>query len=97
MKNKKIILLGLLVILLIISITAYIKVSVYQVIFYSDGNLYETIEVRKNKTITPPKNPTKEGYIFIGWFDSEGNGFDFKEKVNQNIVLSAGWGKLATE
>ena len=43
-----------------------------------------------------PKEPTKEGYRFIGWFNDntsleESNKYDFSTKVSTNINLYAGW------
>lgn len=72
------------------SITLYAKwkeatkpVEDYQVIFYVDGEVYFQATLKSGAVLTLPKTPTKEGYVFDGWyFDS-----DFLQAVNDNYVI----------
>lgn len=65
--------------------------------FNLDGGVadYKIIEVDKNKTISKPSDPTKEGYLFKG-FELNGIPFNFETKITKNITLVATWKKLHT-
>ena len=39
----------------------------YKVTFINDGKTEKTV-VKENETIKEPKKPTKENYIFLGWY-----------------------------
>ena len=60
----------------------------YAVSFYVDDISIHTIDVKKNKTVTKITDPSKENYIFVGWYlgDSE---YDFSSKVTSDITLHA--------
>jgi len=93
-KNTKYILLFLILIVLVAGIVIYFKTNTYYVNFYSEGTLIERIETRKNRAIKEPTSPTKEGYMFIGWYDQNGELFDFNNNITKDINLNAGWGKI---
>ena len=57
------------------------------------GNFDTTIKVDENGKITKPADPTKEGYIFEGWYLND-QPFDFNTKVTADMKLEARW-KLA--
>ena len=40
---------------------------------------------------TKPADPTAKGYTFIGWYDANGNAFDFTKPVTANTTLYAKW------
>ncbi len=45
-------------------------------------------------TLTYPDIPTRDGYVFAGWYDNSactGAPFDFTAEYNENIVLYAKW------
>lgn len=45
-----------------------------------------------NSTVSRPKDPTKEGYTFDGWYTKDGDLFDFsKDRVLGNLTLYARW------
>lgn len=96
-KNTKLILLILTLIIIITAITFYFQTNTYEIVFYNDGNIYETINVRKNKTMTRPNTPIKDGYIFLGWYDQDNNLFDFKNNIDKNMILVAHWGQIVEE
>ena len=57
------------------------------------GSAVAAQTVAENKTVTKPKDPTKDGYTFTGWYaDSEcKTAFDFKTAITADITLYAGW------
>lgn len=46
--------------------------------------------VKQGKKAKRPNDPSKDGYIFLGWF-YEGIVFDFDTKIMYNITLKAEW------
>lgn len=65
---------------------------IYTIDFDSSGGtsiISQTIE--QGKIITKPTDPTKEGYIFLGWYDEEGNLFDLSSVISKDITLIAQW------
>lgn len=96
-QNKLYILLGIAIAILIGAIVLYFKCNVYTVRLYSDGELIETIEARRNRPLKEPKPLTKDGYMFIGWYQEDGELFNFENNITRNINLTAGWGLITTE
>lgn len=41
---------------------------IYKINFYSDGAIYQTVEISKDKTFEMPEDPTKDDYTFAGWY-----------------------------
>jgi len=69
----------------------------YWVTFDVNGG-NETIKqqsVEEGKTATKPENPTREGYIFGGWYLND-NEYNFSTKITKNITLKAKWNEDAT-
>lgn len=63
----------------------------YTVTFDSDGGT--TIKdqtVEEGNTVIEPKDPTKEGFKFSGWFLNDKQ-FDFSTPIRKNIKLKAKW------
>lgn len=57
------------------------------------GSKIANIKVNKNKTVSKPANPEKEGYKFDGWYSDKGltKEYDFSEKVSKGFTLYAKW------
>ncbi len=55
-------------ILLCFGVTACGVVQNFNVSFMVDGEVYHTIETTGAEAIVIPENPTKEGFIFDGWY-----------------------------
>lgn len=75
-----------------IELKAKWSILTYLVTFDSDNgqnNTYQTIEV--NNKVTKPETPTKTGYTFLGWYDSDNNEYDFSKPVTSDINLTAKW------
>ena len=54
--------------------------------------------VQYEGTVTPPDDPTAEGYQFKGWYTQENDGelFDFKQKITKDVTVYAHWSKKYT-
>lgn len=66
----------------------------YVVKFNSDGGTTISNQViEKGEKATKPSDPTKEGYIFKGWF-LEDKTYDFNSVVEENIELTAKWERI---
>ena len=96
--NKKVIIITAIVVLLIVIIIALLLFNrqkpQFNITFESNGgSLVETVIVDENGVIPEPKNPTREGYGFIGWYYND-QLYDFTKPVTNNMKLEARWGKL---
>ena len=49
-----------------------------------------------NEAVAEPDNPEKEGFTFMGWFDSEGALFNFGVSVDHNVLLTAEWAQTVS-
>ncbi len=73
--------------------------KVYKVTFdYGTDASDMTIEITDKGTITQPDNPTRDGYVFAGWYkDSEYTiPYDFATAVGEDFTLYAKWLKRLT-
>ena len=98
-KNKKAIIVAVVIVLLLIifAVIYILSNQKYTVTFDSKGGtLVEAQEVKKNETATEPAAPTRQGYIFLGWYTSETSTveYDFDTKVVEDITLIAKWGQI---
>ena len=77
--------------------TAYIwgyATTSYEVIFNSDGGSdVDTQIVKYGEKAVKPEDPTMKGYNFLGWFDKDGNPFDFDTEITRKTELTAQWEK----
>ena len=63
----------------------------YEVTFDSDGGSpVDSQVVRPLDKAVKPEDPTKEGYMFVGWMLND-NIYNFDSKVTQSINLKAKW------
>ena len=72
------------------------EIPKYTVKFDSNGgsNVSDIVDVKENSTISKPKDPTREGFVFEGWYKDEDlkTPWDFKtDKITSNITLYAKW------
>ena len=71
------------------------SVTRYTVTFDSDGgSAVDSQTVRKGNTASEPAEPTKDGFVFYGWF-LDGVLYDFNTAVRENLTLTAMWGEEA--
>lgn len=77
------------------NITLYAKwTAIYTVTFDSnEGSVVDDQTVEYNGTATEPAAPTKEGYIFNGWYSDAGliEAYSFTTPVTNNLTLYAKW------
>ena len=77
--------------------TAYIwgyATTSYEVIFDSDGgSAVDTKIVKYGEKAVKPEDPTMKGYNFLGWFDKDGNPFNFDTEITHKTELKAQWEK----
>ena len=52
--------------------------------------------IKENGTVTKPANPTKTGYVFVGWY-LNGQPYDFNTIVKSSFTLIAIWDDFVTE
>lgn len=61
-----------------------------------DGSYVAPRYVAKNKMVSEPVAPTRDGYTFLGWYTAEGEKWDFaKDVVTADMTLYAKWTKNA--
>ena len=69
----------------------------YTVDFDTDGGTaVESVGVSHGATVTKPDDPTKDGYIFEGWFIGE-EAYDFDAPVTSDITIKAVWTLITYE
>lgn len=69
----------------------------WRVAFDAQGGSYVASRyVAKNKMVSEPAAPTRDGYTFLGWYTAEGEKWDFaKDVVTADMTLYAKWTKNA--
>lgn len=69
-------------------------VTTYTVTFNTHGgSQISSVRVERNSTAAKPADPTREGYIFDGWYTNEEctTAYDFETKVTKSFTLYAKW------
>ncbi len=95
--RRKIASLFLTLFVLVLTISALFSCGgdVYTVNFDSNGgSRVESTTVAAGEKLTPPEVPTKEDYVFTGWYDKNG-AWDFETAVTGDMTLVAMWKKSA--
>ncbi|MFR7590840.1 MAG: InlB B-repeat-containing protein [Longibaculum sp.] len=79
------------------SYTANWQINEYTVTFHSDGGTsIPTQTIKYNDKIIKPANPTKDGFVFKGWYTDSAltNEYNFDTQVQKNIDLYAKYEEL---
>ena len=64
----------------------------WRVAFDGQGGSYVAPRyVAKNKMVSEPVAPIRDGYTFLGWYTAEGEKWDFAKPVTSNVTLYAKW------
>ena len=60
---------------------------------HGSGSSVSSKTVERNGAVSEPAKPTREGYVFGGWFTDKGctQAYDFDSRVTKNITLYAKW------
>lgn len=68
--------------------------NTYTVTFNSNGgSRVNSIQVNEGGYVSSPTPPTRDGYIFLGWYLGNSE-YNFSNKVFANITLTAKWEKI---
>lgn len=70
------------------------SLSSFTVTFSSNGgSKVEPAKVKRNATVDEPAAPTKEGFVFGGWYTDKDctKAYDFETKITKNFTLYAKW------
>ena len=97
MKKQNYFFIFLVILCIIALIFVYVKMDVYQVTLAIDGEVYKTMEVRKNTEFGNIEMPEKEGYTFLGWYDETNNLLEENTKITNDTVYYAKWAVIVTE
>ena len=97
MKKQNYFFIFFVVVCIIVLIFVYVKTDVYQVTLAIDGEVYKTVEVRKNTEYGSIERPEKEGYTFLGWYDENNNLLEETTKITDDIVYYAKWAVIVTD
>ncbi len=66
----------------------------YTVSFNTNGGgTIKSETILEGNRATEPRDPSKSGYTFLGWFDKWGDEFDFRTRIYQDTTLYAHWEK----
>lgn len=95
-KTKGLIFIGVIIVLIFLIFLLF-KNNTYEIVYYVDGEIYQTVEARRNRKTQRPENPNKEGYVFLGWYTEENEVFDFDSKIKSNMKLIGYWGTITKE
>lgn len=78
--------------------------SYYTVTFELDGGTFSNGDTNRKMVVSSeailnplPYNPTKAGYKFIGWYNSDNEKYEFYKNVSSNITLFAKWEKYSDD
>jgi len=56
------------------------------------GNTIDDITLNENTVVTPPTDPTRDGYIFVAWYTASGFTVEYTfSTMTENITLYARW------
>ena len=58
---------------------------------YGIENQSNRVIVKNNSLVAEPEQPTREGYVFVGWFNGTTKWNFSADKVTQDIILTAKW------
>ena len=75
---------------IVVEVEQEVAIQQYTVTFTTyDGTVLKTELVNKGEDATPPADPVRDGYRFVGWSGSYTN-------VTANLTLTAWWSKIVT-
>lgn len=63
---------------------------------YLNGGEDTKVNVKYNGVVAQPKNPSKDGYVFVGWYEDEEYTveYDFATMLTEDITLYAKWEEI---
>lgn len=74
-----------------LTVTAVYTADTYTITFDSaGGSPVDAVTVRYGEFITAPAEPTREGYVFVGWY-LDGAVYTFGSTADEDLTLTAVW------
>ena len=92
-KKKRIIIIVLILLLLLLLLISFLVLhkKEYEITFDTNGGSeIASVKVKENDKIQAPEDPTKEGYVFAGWYYQD-ELYDFNTPVKCDMTLKAEW------
>ncbi len=81
-----------------VALTAKWDINQYSITFDTDGGepaTIDTITQDYDTEILAPANPTRDGYVFLGWFEEDSSvAYAFNRIEARNVELKAKWGEI---
>lgn len=97
--NKKLFVAGGVVLVLVAAVTSILLLGdkTYTVKFDTDGgDALESVELKEGQTLEINEIPTKEGYEFEGWLDSNDELITEDFEVTGDTTLKASWKEIGS-
>ncbi len=97
MKGNKLVLWIVTIVLVCIFVySLFFATPTYQVTFDTNGgNTISSVEVKRNKLVTKPADPKKDGYTFVEW-QVNNTTYDFSTPVTSDLTITAVWKENTT-
>lgn len=91
-KTTKLLLAILAIVVMVSALVACVPTT-YTVTFHLYGEQTNAVEVAQGATVQKPTDPTREGYVFAGWYADENLtvAFDFDSAIEANTDVYAKW------
>lgn len=93
MSKKRLTIIILIIIAFVIAITlSYLHYKDKYIVSFETGTNEQILTqyIDKNSKVSEPIQPNKDGFVFVEW-QLNGEKYDFNNKVDDNIVLTAKW------
>ncbi|WP_024866211.1 class B sortase [Butyrivibrio sp. FCS014] len=84
--------------------------DVYYTVTFDDGTNKNAVKVKAGEKVSKPSDPTKEGYVFKGWYlrgtlgstttsvtSTTASLYNFDNAITKDITLVAGWSSVKDE
>ncbi len=94
MSNKKILILLIIVTLLLSLVLSACSTECTVAFDTNGGTAIDSQIIAMGTAPVQPADPTKEGYVFVGWVDSSGVTYDFYKTIASNVTIYAMWAEV---
>ena len=70
-----------------------VPLKTFSVTFLNDTQQVSQVSIEEGSTVSPPQNPTRENYLFDGWYTDAActKTYDFSQRVTGDLTLYAGF------
>lgn len=70
--------------------------NMHKIIFVIDGQVIESFYIEEGSTVPKLPDPTKEGYLFAGWYNGDKKWNFETDRSNSGLTLTAKWEPIPT-